>query len=171
VNLNGKKPPKFFTGMPDIDIVVCNILICNLKICSHWRQNMITVIENKDFIEGIFQKPEEAEKYLLDHPQKEKCILKNTYDNFPFYVVEKEYGKFIYFSTKDEIITHIKNMDLKERNKSKMTEEINITIYIIKGPYISETKNKDAMGILEHYHIEQEVLNKIKNGNNNELKI
>jgi hypothetical protein len=132
---------------------------------------MITVIENKDFIEGIFQNNEEAEKYLLDHPQKEKCILKNTFDNFPFYVVEKEYGEFIYFLTKGKIINYIKNMVIDKNNKSETVGEISITIYVIQKPYISKTKNKDTMGMFEHYHIEQDVLDKIRNGNSNELKI
>jgi len=49
-------------------------------------KKMIAVIENKDFVEAVFKDKKKAEKYLLDHPQKEICVLKDIKaDNFPFY--------------------------------------------------------------------------------------
>jgi len=147
---------------------------------------MITIIENKNFIEGIFLNREEAGKYLLDHPQKEKCAVKETMaDNFPLYIVECNFGKFDYCFTKDELINFIKNINLKKIRKSKGTvfrvdenndtktkkrEELNITIYVIDEPFINKEKNSDAMGGLKHYHIADEKINQVKNGNIDSLK-
>jgi viroplasmin and RNaseH domain-containing protein len=147
---------------------------------------MITVIENKNFVEGIFASWENAEKYLIGHPGKETCLVKDiTIKEFPFFIVETNFGEFIYFSTKEEIINYIRKINMEEIKKKKRTiiridennndeieriEEESITIYVIKKPYINEVKNEDAMGIFEHYHIDKETLKEIKNGNNN-LKI
>jgi len=147
---------------------------------------MITVIENKNFVEGIFLNREEAEKYLSDHPQKEKCVIKDMkFDHFPLYVVECNFGKFDYCHTKDELINFIKEIDLNKVHKSKRTvfrvdednvtemervNELSITIYVINEPVINKEKNKDSMGGLEHYHIEEERINHVKNGNIDSIK-
>jgi hypothetical protein len=142
---------------------------------------MITIIENTNFVEGIFFIRNDAEKYLLDHPKRENCLVKELMiEDFPLYVLEINFGKFIYISTKDGVINFIKEVDMNEITKKKSTifkidknngtevEEINeesITIYVIKEPFMNEIKNKDTMGIFTHYHIKKNELMEIKNGN------
>jgi hypothetical protein len=142
---------------------------------------MIIVIENKDFIEGFFHNMEETEKYLLNHPQKDRCIIKDIMINeFPVYVIENGRGRFDYFSTKDEIVNYIKNIAMEKINKSKITtfyvdknnetevetrEGVGFVIYKISTFFINKDKNIDTMGMWEHYHIEQDLINEIKNEN------
>ena len=70
---------------------------------------MITVIENTHFVEGIFSTHEDAEDYMMDHLKKEHCRLIDTsFAAFPLYIIELNYGEFIYVSPKDAIIEAIK---------------------------------------------------------------
>ena len=72
---------------------------------------MITVIENKGFIEAIFPSRKEAVAYLQDHPQRENCKLRQLkFSEFPFYFIEAN-DEHIYFATKDELVDYLKNMD------------------------------------------------------------
>jgi hypothetical protein len=36
---------------------------------------MITVIENRDFVEGVFNTPEEASGYYAKHPSRNTCRI------------------------------------------------------------------------------------------------
>jgi hypothetical protein len=149
---------------------------------------MITVIENINFVEGIFKSYKNAENYLTDHPKKENCkILDLNIKKFPFYIVEINFGDFVYFSSKEEIIVYLMNfnMDIIKNKKStnyllyKCNEileterevvcEKSITIYVIKKPFKNKVKNVDTMGAFEHYHIEQDILLEVKDGKNNGL--
>ena len=143
---------------------------------------MITIIENINFVEGIFLNTNEAENYLIDHPQKENCkIINNESASFPFFIVEYVFGKFDYCFTKEELIDYIKNIDKSKLQKSKYTifssnsnnierkEDLDITVYLIRNPFVSNNKNNDTMGWMEHDHIRENEIDEIKNGNTEKL--
>jgi len=76
---------------------------------------MITVVENNNDVVGIFTSHEDVENYLIDHPEKEKCLIKDlNISKFPFYIAEPNYGEFIYFSTKDELFNYFKEVNIEE---------------------------------------------------------
>ncbi|MDR0517451.1 MAG: hypothetical protein LBH25_10455 [Fibromonadaceae bacterium] len=117
---------------------------------------MITVIENKNFIEAIFLNKEEAEMYLQEHPQIEACILKEMrFSEFPFYIAEVkicELGEFIYFSAKDELLNYIKslNIDNISRTYCIHTEKNMICIFTkekapIRTLYPIDENNEDEI--------------------------
>jgi hypothetical protein len=117
-----------------------------IKVLKDNLENAMTILENKNFIEGIFQTRNEAEQYLGKHPQKEKCLLKDMQlDTFPIYILEIEFGNFLYFSSKESANNYLNTIDI-ENIKS-------IILYIIEEPYICSSINQDEMGLLDHEHI------------------
>ncbi|GHV58189.1 hypothetical protein FACS189460_5640 [Deltaproteobacteria bacterium] len=140
---------------------------------------MITIIENGNFVEGVFPGRNMADAYLSNHPRKKRCTIKEmAFDSFPVYIIEKKWGDFFYYSTKKEIIDYIKKIDIKELDKSEIItfyvnedaeteameerEEYSLTLYTVSEPHISTTKNKDLMGLFDHLHIDEIDIKKIK---------
>ena len=132
---------------------------------------MFTVIETRDFFEGIFDSKEEAEQYLLNHPEKDSCRLVDlSFSNYPFFVLEIGRGKFKYFENKSSLVDFFKEIDLHdlptgkafvfhvyEDPKESFDEEIitpGLTLYIITEPYKSSHVNEDGIGGLDHHHLE-----------------
>ena len=142
---------------------------------------MITIIENDYFIEAVLLNKKEVKQYLHHHPQKKKCkVLVLNFNTFPFFIIENGFGNFLYYSNKNKVIDYIKNVDLWKiktatkasfkisanlETESEITTGLALTIYKLTEPYTSEFKNKDSMGLIDHYHIDQENIMEIKNGN------
>jgi hypothetical protein len=75
---------------------------------------MITVIENKDFVECVFKTKGEAEEYYSNHPSRETCrIIELEAKRFPIFVTEIGYGNFRYFPTKKSLIDFLRNLDIR----------------------------------------------------------
>jgi hypothetical protein len=135
------------------------------------------VLENKDFIEGVFAIANEAEEYLLNHPDKDSCIVKEIKsEQYPLFIIEPCRGKFIYFSTKVDLLNHLSAMEMSALEKHKKTtfyigengeretietKEQSFILYIIREPYVSTKINTDEMGMIEHYHINEDDLKMI----------
>jgi hypothetical protein len=132
---------------------------------------MFTVIETRDFFDGIFDSREEAEQYLLNHPEKESCRLVDlSFGNYPLLVLEIGRGKFKYFENKSSLVDSLKEIDLHELPtgkafvfcicedpKDSYNEEIitpGLTLYFIKQSFKSFYVNQDAIGSLDHHHLE-----------------
>jgi len=127
---------------------------------------MITVIENKDSIEGVFKNKKEAEKYLLAHPQKETCVLKDTrLNNLPLYIVECNFGEFNYCLTEEELINFVKEIDL---NKTDNNEDLKMKIHAI-FKHFNRINLLNKGGYTIHFIYEHDI-NEIKNGNIDRLK-
>ncbi|MDR1911829.1 MAG: hypothetical protein LBQ52_05735 [Helicobacteraceae bacterium] len=116
---------------------------------------MIAVIENRDFIEGIFAAKEEASEYLARHIAKENCALKETaFEKFPFYTLEIGRGKFKYVNSAYEVIKFAFDADTKGLDPDFCL----FNIYRVSEPFLSRRMNGDAMGLLNHRHIEKAYL-------------
>ena len=136
---------------------------------------MITVLETRDFFEGIFNSPEEAAEYYAAHPEKESCrIIELPFSNYPFFVLEIDRGNFKYFQDKYALIDFIKQMNLDiipkekawvcfvfEGREYKFEDNQTVpalTLYYITEPYVSFKVNEDDIGGLHHSHFEYESL-------------
>ena len=133
---------------------------------------MITILQTRDFIEGVFNSKTEAEKYYSNHPEKNSCqIIELTFQKYPFFMIEVEYGKFRYFENQHSFIAFLKEINLQDMPKGKATvfhisddpdcnyrEErraISLTLYYIDEPFHNEKIiNQDFMGCLDHTHLE-----------------
>jgi hypothetical protein len=105
---------------------------------------MMTILENQDFIEGMFKTRQEAEQYLSTHPQKETCVLKDMpFDAFPLFIIEICRGQFFYVSSEEKARQYIAD--------NKLTDSV--TVYTIRDFRISGTINTDEMGSWEHCHL------------------
>jgi len=123
---------------------------------------MITIIENRFFIEGIFNTLIEAENYLSEHPKKENCrLIETLFSTFPFYIIEIN-DKFTY-TNENEVIKYINGIDF---DKIENNEELILNLYRISEPYKSKKYNSDNMGILEHTHFTKGDIIELKESNN-----
>jgi len=139
---------------------------------------MITVLENNDFFEGIFNTRKEAEEYYSAHPEQESCkLIELSFEKYPFYVLETGRGNFKYFENGNTLITFLKELDLNslpkskafvfyvfDDNKDNYNEEKDVpglTVYYIQEPYRSYTINQDGIGGLDHYHFDFETLDEV----------
>jgi hypothetical protein len=135
---------------------------------------MITVIENRDFVEGVFSAKEKACEYYAKHPSQNTCrIIETGFTSYPFFVTETKRGSFRYFAGKKELIAFMKETNLDELPKAKVTyisiteqktecvekEDPSFTVYCIFGPYQSGNVNEDGMGGLWHDHLNAERFN------------
>jgi hypothetical protein len=88
---------------------------------------MITVIENRDFVEGVFNTPEEASGYYEKHPSQTTCrIIETGITGYPVFITETGRGNFRYFGGKNELIAFMKSVNLEELPKST-SWRVNIT--------------------------------------------
>jgi hypothetical protein len=139
---------------------------------------MITVLENNDFFEEIFNTCKEAEEYYSTHPEQESCrLIELPFEKFPLYVLEMGRGNFKYFENDKMLITFLKEFDLNSLPKSKTfvlyifddnNDNYNegkdvpgLNIYYIQEPYRSYTINQDCIGGLDHYHFDFETLDEV----------
>jgi hypothetical protein len=137
---------------------------------------MITVLENKDFIEGVFTTRTEADEYFSKHPDKNMCrIIELPSGKYPVFVTESKRGRFNYFMEKSGLIAYLKALNTGELEKVRTvsicinggeSETIetygpSITVYYIDKPYRSKKVNEDSMGIIWHDHLDPDRLNKI----------
>jgi hypothetical protein len=114
---------------------------------------MITIIENKNFVEGIFQTKDGAEKYLSSHPKRENCEIKElSFDFFPFYMLETDNG-FRYTCDQNEVIVFFEKQDIRDVTNP---ENVVFNLYRVTEPFRSLKYDDDRMGIIEHYHITKE---------------
>jgi hypothetical protein len=130
---------------------------------------IMIIIENRDFIEGIFASRETAAEYMKNHPDTSNCrIFTLTTDEFPIYSAETERGKFSYFVDERAFVDFLRNLDLNDISKKKAygftispdnqceqfeTDDELLTLYIFREPYQSFAVNEDGIGSCEHYHI------------------
>ena len=134
---------------------------------------MFTVIETRDFFEGIFGSREEADQYLFNHPEKESCRLVDlSFGNYPLFVLEIGRGKFKYFPHKDSLVAFFKETGkdgfpkstshvfyVFDDPKENYDEDIivpGLTLYVVKEPYMSNYVNQDGIGVLDHHHFQFE---------------
>jgi hypothetical protein len=70
---------------------------------------MLTVLETRDFFEGIFNTSKEAEDYYSIYPEKESSkIIELSFDKFPLYALELGRGSFKYFNSDESLICFLK---------------------------------------------------------------
>ena len=139
---------------------------------------MIAVLENKDFIEGIFTSRKEAEEYYSSHPEPQSCrMIELPFEAFPLYVLEEGRGNFKYFENKKSLIAFLKELDLNSvpqstavvfyafddaaQNYEEKITVPSLTVYFIQEPYRSYVINEDGIGILVHYHFDYESLEEV----------
>ncbi len=129
----------------------------------------MTIIENRDFIEGIFYSQEEARNYLKHHPDTSQCrIIECNTSVFPIYAAETERGAFRYFNDEKAFIDFLRDLDLTAISKKKgyvfeidetgdceeyETHDGLLTLYVFEEPFVSYTPNEDSLGSCDHYHI------------------
>lgn len=129
----------------------------------------MTIIENRDFIEGIFSTKEEAANYLKNHPDTSQCrIIECNTSIFPVYAAETERGTFRYFNDEKAFIDFLRNVDLTAISKKKgyvfeidetgdceeyETHDGLLTLYVFGEPFVSYAPNEDSLGSCDHYHI------------------
>ena len=133
---------------------------------------MITVIENKDFVECLFKTRSKAEEYFAGHPSRETCkIIELETKHFPIFVTEIGYGNFKYFPSKKLLINFLRELDIDALPKHKvvynyiyesgeygMEEKMRPTInlYRLDRPFRGEEMNYGYMGMMNHEHLEPE---------------
>ena len=140
----------------------------------------MTILETRDFFEGIFSSREEAQYYLNNHPEKESCrLLEFSFTVFPIYILEIGRGNFKYFENQNAVIQFLKvcNPDHIPKGKAavfyyndktgesddKIIETLALTLYSIQEPFLSSKVNADSIGGLEHEHFNYETLEIVKN--------
>jgi len=141
---------------------------------------MLTVLETRDYFEGVFTTRKEAEDYYMIHPEKESCrIIELDFEKFPLYALEVGRGNFKYFKDDESVILFLRNLNpdsitkgkgrvfyIFEDQKDNYDEEIttpNLTLYHITEPFCSNTINEDRIGGLNHFHFSYEDLEKVIN--------
>jgi hypothetical protein len=130
---------------------------------------MITVIENRDFVEGVFNTPEEASGYYEKHPSQNTCrIIETGITGYPVFITETGRGNFRYFGGKNELIAFMKSVNLEELPKGTtlrvditdpkaewvITHDPSFTVYFLAEPYLSGIVNEDGMGGIWHDHLD-----------------
>ena len=139
---------------------------------------MITVLETRDFFEGIFNSREELDAYFSNHPEKESCrIIERDFSSFPLYVLEIGRGNFKYFKDENTLVSFIRSINIhelpvgeavvfyycenSEDNGHEKYKVPSLTLYYISGPYKSFHVNEDGIGSLGHYHFDFEMLGEV----------
>jgi len=133
---------------------------------------MITVIENKDFVECVFKTRSKAEEYYSGHPSRKTCkIIELDAKRFPIFVTEIGYGNFRYFPSKKLLINFLRELDIEalpkhkavynyiyESGKYGVEEKMRPTInlYRLDRPFCGDEMNYDYMGMMNHEHLEPE---------------
>ena len=133
---------------------------------------MITVVENKDFVECVFRTKDEAETYYSAHPSRETCrIIELDSKRFPVFITEIGYGNLRYFTTKKTLIDFLRELDVEALPKHKVVYSYiyesgesgwgekmrpTINLYRLAGPFRGEEINCDYMGMMNHEHLEPE---------------
>jgi hypothetical protein len=130
-------------------------------------------LENRDFIEGIFNTKEEMEAYFKVHPEPKSCrIIELGFNKYPIFVTEIHRGKFDYFGNKKDLIMFLKGLDVNKLPKGKIISigisesgservesfEPSVAVYCFDKPYLSSKVNEDSMGEIWHDHLQPDRL-------------
>jgi hypothetical protein len=133
------------------------------------RNNLLYIIENKDFIEAVFDKKDAVDAYMDNHPARDICRIRDMERAvYPLYILEEQYGVFKYMKSRDEIVYYMTrlrfdNIKLKKRaickidaclnTKTEVVEDELFPIYVIFESFSSGKPNVDQMEFLPHAHI------------------
>ncbi len=118
------------------------------------EERMISILENKQFIEGIFLTKKEAENYFSVHPNKKNCrLVELAFDCFPFYILETANG-FVYTCNQEEVIKFANEVEMQAFD----ADTIVFNLYRITEPFKSKYMDKDSMGGLVHFHLTKQII-------------
>jgi hypothetical protein len=134
---------------------------------------VMIALENRDFIEGIFNTQEEMDVYLKNHPEPENWrIIELGFNKYPIFVTEITRGKFDYFGNKKDLITFLRGLDVNKLPKGKIISigiseigservesfEPSVMVCCFDEPYLSSKVNEDSMGEIWHDHLQPDRL-------------
>lgn len=121
----------------------------------------IVVLKNfREFIAGIFSEKESAMKFVLEisEAERDSVTLLETDCGYPFYISENHEG-FSYFSSTDvELLLNGFIEDMHNQDE----EWCYTNLYRVAEDFSPKKPGKDYMGLLPHYHIDNDVLTEIK---------
>lgn len=116
---------------------------------------MITVVEQDNWIEGVFQTKEAAQKYLNARRKKNLKLTELDFDTFPVYLIERG-SVNIYTSSQEEVIAYANSFELKYLwGENDVAFNIN---------YLAEPFNRrdEPMYFIDHSHIAKDDLKRLR---------
>lgn len=109
----------------------------------------------RTWIAGIFKNRETAKDYfekISKASNEKKVLLAIPLSKYPFYVIE-ETNTFKYVEKKD-LLSSIEKIVPGEDD-----DVLYFNFYIIDTDFTPEDPGKDFMGVLNHYHVDNDFLN------------
>jgi hypothetical protein len=113
------------------------------------------------WIAGICSREREAQELFVKIPVKdriEKKLHSLSGFTYPFFIVE-DATKFTFFRSKNAVLEMIQTLE-----RVPDDDHCYFTLYICAEDFKSDPPNKDMMGILPHFHVENKELREFRAG-------
>jgi len=110
-----------------------------------------------EYISGVFSSKKDSREYLanMDSDSREKTKIIEVKKEYPFFLTEDHLG-FRFFSNKE--IGYEIDKFIRDRS-SEQKDHVYTNLYLLESDFIPKFAGTDQMGILPHYHVDDEILN------------
>lgn len=138
---------------------------------------MIAIVENKDYVEAVFRHGSQAERYVKERPPEKNYKIRTVnFDNFPFYIVEIDRGKSLYFASKEKLTKYVNDLKIEDvvlgksaifncNGNFEKREEPQFILNVIEEADVHDAKTGKKIGI-NHIHVNRSMVRDFQNENN-----